>query len=299
MPMASVDDGFCFLTGMKGSFRGAGEEIRIAVADGRWMLQGSSMQQFVEARARCVAYFQAEPPPAPNLPIPPLQAPTNVSAARFSSGAAVVSWAYPHPSLNIDAFWIQHRLGIAPLLDEGSSPWKPFPLPFGQVPATSRNVAVPDDCGADCLSDLSGTSLHHIFRVCAVRPQEGPIGSVPMVPVEQICSTPIAAHGLTATNCNWCASASSGGKKKASPFGDDPGQSFPFVRITTHLAGIDYSTDDGKTWQHYKGPLDSKPRTASFKIGLKTKKTVRMSIPKEAVPKGANRWRLVFERRRS
>jgi hypothetical protein len=52
-------DTFCFLAGVGGKFRGAGEVVEVvAGADGFWWLQGASQQEAVWADAECVWYGQ-------------------------------------------------------------------------------------------------------------------------------------------------------------------------------------------------------------------------------------------------
>lgn len=52
--MGSSDSQVCFLTGMKGRFKGAGELIETAILSHTWYLQGHSGQAEVEARAGCL-----------------------------------------------------------------------------------------------------------------------------------------------------------------------------------------------------------------------------------------------------
>jgi hypothetical protein len=46
---------FCFLTRIQGDFEGAGEFVRIIPRNGRWMLEGSSLQTGIGAGARCTS----------------------------------------------------------------------------------------------------------------------------------------------------------------------------------------------------------------------------------------------------
>lgn len=53
--MIPISQGFCFLTRVSGSFGGGGESVHVYDGgDGYWWLGGSSFQQGVSARARCV-----------------------------------------------------------------------------------------------------------------------------------------------------------------------------------------------------------------------------------------------------
>ena len=54
MAMGSSADRFCFLTTISGRFKGAGEAVRVFVEDGQWLIEGSSGQTGVNAKARCV-----------------------------------------------------------------------------------------------------------------------------------------------------------------------------------------------------------------------------------------------------
>jgi hypothetical protein len=59
--MMNVQNGFCFLTGVTGNFRGEGEgvwidQVTYASNNTYWRLQGKSGQQSVSARAQCVPF---------------------------------------------------------------------------------------------------------------------------------------------------------------------------------------------------------------------------------------------------
>jgi hypothetical protein len=49
-----TDTWSCFLTRMEGNFLGYGEDIRVYVADNKWVIEGKSLQQSVVGGARCV-----------------------------------------------------------------------------------------------------------------------------------------------------------------------------------------------------------------------------------------------------
>jgi hypothetical protein len=52
--MIPMNQGFCFLMGISGKFKGFGEAVRIYPQNGYWMLGGTSMQKGVYGRASCV-----------------------------------------------------------------------------------------------------------------------------------------------------------------------------------------------------------------------------------------------------
>jgi hypothetical protein len=55
LPMISVTSNSCFLTGMSGRFKGAGEVVYASFLDlNQWFLTGSSQQVGVTAQARCI-----------------------------------------------------------------------------------------------------------------------------------------------------------------------------------------------------------------------------------------------------
>ena len=53
-PMVAADQNSCFLTAMSGRFKGGGELVRAFQYRGWWFLGGSSLQEGVTARARCI-----------------------------------------------------------------------------------------------------------------------------------------------------------------------------------------------------------------------------------------------------
>jgi hypothetical protein len=59
MPIRMIrsNDGICYLTLVRGRFRGAGEKVTIANRDGYWWLEGESKQEGVAAEATCVPFF--------------------------------------------------------------------------------------------------------------------------------------------------------------------------------------------------------------------------------------------------
>jgi hypothetical protein len=54
--MIPVSRGLCFLQGVAGKFRGAGERVFIYNSGGYWLLSGTSQQKGVSARAMCVPF---------------------------------------------------------------------------------------------------------------------------------------------------------------------------------------------------------------------------------------------------
>ncbi len=54
IPMGSTSDRFCFLTEVRGRFKGAGESVRVYQANGSWWLSGSSQQIDVMGGALCI-----------------------------------------------------------------------------------------------------------------------------------------------------------------------------------------------------------------------------------------------------
>lgn len=56
VPLLPVSQGICYLTGIQGNFRGAGESVQITQSGGSWLLSGASMQTGVRAEARCLSY---------------------------------------------------------------------------------------------------------------------------------------------------------------------------------------------------------------------------------------------------
>jgi hypothetical protein len=94
---------------------------------------------------------QAPPPaPAPEL----LLAPTSISAAWLPSSEMSLVWN-PAARSRTTAFLVQHRVGVAPLLDAGASPWKT--VATLDKSAWSYNGSYPHLTGG----------LLQIFRVCA------------------------------------------------------------------------------------------------------------------------------------
>lgn len=112
------------------------------------------------------------PPPAP--PPLPLLAPLNVVATALLANEAGVSWSVGRNSRTAASFEIDHRVGIAPGLDTGASPWT---LVSGNVPKSAN-----DFIGGIFLPLPS--PLIHIFRVCAVdqwgRTCSQPVGERPL-----------------------------------------------------------------------------------------------------------------------
>jgi len=96
------------------------------------------------------------PPPAP----PPLLllAPINVSASGELANQAAVFWAMDRNSRAPAFFEVDHRVGIAPNLDTGASPWVPM---TGDLPPSTYSFS------GGSFPPLNGP-LHHMFRVCAV-----------------------------------------------------------------------------------------------------------------------------------
>lgn len=56
-----VSIGVCYLAGMAGRFEGDGETVRVTERDGRWLLDGTSLQEGVQGYAYCLAYDQTDP----------------------------------------------------------------------------------------------------------------------------------------------------------------------------------------------------------------------------------------------
>lgn len=54
VPMGNFDDAFCFLTEVRGKFRGDGEEVHVYVNASTWWLGGTSHREGVMARATCI-----------------------------------------------------------------------------------------------------------------------------------------------------------------------------------------------------------------------------------------------------
>ena len=51
-----VDEGFCFITGVRGNFQGSGEKVEIVRDGNRQWLHVESQQQAVVGTATCVRY---------------------------------------------------------------------------------------------------------------------------------------------------------------------------------------------------------------------------------------------------
>lgn len=98
----------------------------------------------------------APPPPAP----PPLLllAPINVGAIMELTGQVGVNWSVSPSSRVPGYFEIDHRVGIAPNMDTGASPWT---VVVTNLPTLARNYLT------GSYPALNGP-LHHMFRVCAI-----------------------------------------------------------------------------------------------------------------------------------
>ena len=56
--LASASDHFCYLTGVRGKFEGAGERVKVEISNGYWVLGGASGTRDVRAFATCVPLTQ-------------------------------------------------------------------------------------------------------------------------------------------------------------------------------------------------------------------------------------------------
>ena len=54
--MIRADEGFCFLSGVGGSFAGGGERVRVCIRDGWWYLEGTCMLRSLWAEAMSVRH---------------------------------------------------------------------------------------------------------------------------------------------------------------------------------------------------------------------------------------------------
>ena len=54
--MIRADEGFCFLSGVGGSFAGGAERVRVYIRDGYWYLEGMCMQSSLWAEATSVRH---------------------------------------------------------------------------------------------------------------------------------------------------------------------------------------------------------------------------------------------------
>jgi hypothetical protein len=95
--MIRSNSGICFLTQVRGRFRGAGEKVTIVNRDGYWWLEGESKQAGVAAQATCV----------------PFSAIRHSHTLRYSVKPAFV-WARANecpPILPCDS-WAQHQVPL-------------------------------------------------------------------------------------------------------------------------------------------------------------------------------------------
>ena len=122
--------------------------------------------------ASIVADKGPAPPPAPAPVLPP----ASVSATWSSSTQITVTWTRP---IGVGQSWsinIYHRVGAAPLLETGASPWE----------LIGRQLSINSNSFTDTRPHLPGTSgPRHIYRVCTVNSSN--TSSL------DYCSTPIAA----------------------------------------------------------------------------------------------------------
>jgi hypothetical protein len=71
VPLMPTSQGFCFLTGVSGSFRGTGESVILHVVNDEWTLDGTSLQPTgeVHAEAFCVPWTRFAAPEH-SVPLP-------------------------------------------------------------------------------------------------------------------------------------------------------------------------------------------------------------------------------------